>query len=141
MLQGRCAIFQATGPYRPWMTVDVHADAACHVGLLESEQVVNGQRYIARSTETRRYEDICTSIDRVLPELRLDPGPIVDATPERLKARKDEFRSFWARLELRNDRIKAVVPLTFRPLDESIRDCVESLMAVGPAPSPIDGPT
>jgi len=130
MLQGRCEIFQGTGPYRPWMTVDVRDDAACHVGLLEAEHVANGERYLAWSTETRDYEDICMSIDRILPELRHDCGPIVDATPERLKAREQEFRAIWGGLELRNERIKAVVPITFRPLDDSIRDCVESLIAV-----------
>ena len=130
MLRGRCEIFQGTGPYRPWMTVDVRDDAACHVGLLESDRVANGERYLAWSTETRPYEEICTTIDRVLPELRHDPGPIVDATPERLKAREAEFRSIWAGCILRNDRMRAVVPITFRPLDDSIRDCVESLLAV-----------
>lgn len=130
MLQGRCEIFQGSGPYRPWMTVDVRDDATSHAGLLESEQVTNGERYLAWSTEARNYEDICKSIDRILPELHHDCGPIVDATPERLKAREQEFRTIWTGLELRNDRIKAVVPITFRPLDDSIRDCVESLMAV-----------
>jgi nucleoside-diphosphate-sugar epimerase len=130
MLGGRCEIFQGTGPYRPWMTVDVRDDAACHVGLLESDRVANGERYISWSTETRPYEEICTTIDRVLPELRHDPGPIVDATPERFKAREAEFRSIWAGCILRNDRIRSVVPISFRPLDDSIRDCVESLLAV-----------
>jgi cinnamoyl-CoA reductase len=130
MLQGRCEIFQGTGPYRPWMTVDVRDDAACHVGLLESDKVANGERYIAWSTETRNYEDICSSIDRVLPELRHEPGPIADTTPERLKAREAEFRSIWAGCILRNDRIRSVLPITFRPLDDSIRDCVESLLAI-----------
>ena len=65
MLEGRCEIFQGTGPYRPWMTVDVRDDAACHIGLLESDRVVNGERYLAWSTETRDYEDICMSIDRL----------------------------------------------------------------------------
>jgi hypothetical protein len=130
MLQGRCEIFQGTGPYRPWMTVDVRDDAACHVGLLESDRVANGERYIAWSTETRNYEDVCASIDRVLPELRHEPGPIADTTPERLKVREAEFRSIWAGCILRNDRIRAVVPITFRPLDDSIRDCVESLLSI-----------
>ena len=67
----------------------------------------------------------------MLPELHHDPGPIVDTTPERLKAREAEFRSIWAGCILRNDRIRAVVPITFRPLDDSIRDCVESLLAIG----------
>ena len=70
------------------MTVDVRDDAACHVGLLESDKVANGERYLAMSTETRSYEDICASIDRVLPELRHDPGPIVDPSPERWKERR-----------------------------------------------------
>jgi len=130
MLEGRCEIFQGTGPYRPWMTVDVRDDAACHVGLLESAKVVNAERYLAWSTETLDYEDIARSIDRVLPELRHDPGPIADNSPARWKAREQEFRSIWAGLTLRNDRIRAAVPITFRPLDDSIRDCVESLFAV-----------
>jgi dihydroflavonol-4-reductase len=130
MLEGHCEIFQGTGPYRPWMTVDVRDDAACHIGLLESDKVANGERFLAMSTETRSYEDICTSIDRLLPELHHDPGPIVDRSPDRWKARENEFRSIWGGLQLRNDRIRAAVPITFRPLDDSIRDCVESLLAV-----------
>ena len=130
MLQGRCEIFQGTGPYRPWMTVDVRDDAACHTGLLASDRVANGERYIAWSTERRNYEEIVATIDRVLPELGFDPGPIADTTPERHKAREAEFRAIWAGLELRNDRIRSVVPIEFRPLDVSVRDCVESLIAV-----------
>lgn len=130
MLRGRCEIFQGTGPYRPWMTVDVRDDAACHAGLLESDRVANGERYIAWSTERRDYEDVVATIDRVLPELGYDPGPILDRTPDRHKEREAEFRSIWAGLELRNDRIRSVVPIEFRPLDDSIRDCVESLIAV-----------
>lgn len=136
MVQGRCEIFQGTGPYRPWMTVDVRDDAACHVGVLESDRVANGERYIAWSTDRRSYEDVVATIDRVLPELRHDPGPIADNTPERHKAREAEFRAIWGGLELRNDRIRSVVPIEFRPLDDSVRDCVESLLAVaGVTPS------
>jgi nucleoside-diphosphate-sugar epimerase len=140
MVEGRCEIFHGTGPYRPWMTVDVRDDAACHIGLLESDAVANGERYLAWSTETRSYEDICASIGRLLPELRYDTGPIVDPAPDRWKARVDEFRSIWAGLTLRNDRIRAVAPVTFRPLDDSIRDCVESLLAVARVtPNLVDG--
>ena len=130
MLEGHCEIFQGTGPYRPWMPVDVRDDAACHIGLLESDKVTNGERYIAWSTETHDYEEICASIDRVLPELRHDPGPIADNTPERLKAREEEFRSIWAGCILRNDRIRGVLGIDFRPFDDSLRDCVEALLAV-----------
>ena len=130
MLEGNCVIFQGTGPYRPWMPVDVRDDADCHIGLLESELVKNGERYIAFSTDTRNYEDVCSGIDRVLPELRHDPGPVVDESPERIKDREAEFRSIWAGCVLRNDRIRSVTPVVFRPFDDSLRDCVESLIAV-----------
>ena len=40
------------------------------------------------------------------------------------------MRKIWAGCELRNDRIKAVTGVNFRELDESIRDCVESLISV-----------
>jgi nucleoside-diphosphate-sugar epimerase len=130
MLEGRCEIFHGTGPYRPWMPVDVRDDAACHTGLLESDRVANGERYLAWSTERRNYEDIVAAIDRVLPELRYDPGQVADNAPERHRAREAEFRSIWGGLELRNDRIRSVIPITFRPFEDSLRDCVESLIAV-----------
>ena len=116
--------------YRPWMTVDVRDDALCHIGLLESTEVKNGERYIAWSTDARNVEDICADIDRLLPELRHDTPTVTDPFPERIQAREAEFRAIWAQCELRNDRIRAVTGVTFRPLDESIRDCVESLISV-----------
>ena len=118
------------GAYRPWMTVDVRDDAKCHIGLLESVAVSNGERYIAWSTDARNVEDICASIDRLLPELGHDTPEVTDDFPERIQAREEELRKVWAGVELRNDRIRSVVPITFRPLDESIRDCVESLITV-----------
>jgi nucleoside-diphosphate-sugar epimerase len=127
MLLGEC---HQTGAYRPWMTVDVRDDADCHIGLLESVQVRNGERYIAWSTDTRNVEDICASIDRLLPELGHDTPAVSDPFPERIRAREAEMRAIWAQCDLRNDRIRAVVPIEFRSLDESIRDCVESLLAV-----------
>jgi bifunctional dihydroflavonol 4-reductase/flavanone 4-reductase len=127
MLLGR---YEQTGAYRPWMTVDVRDDADCHVGLLESVEVMNGERYIAWSTDARNVEDICASIDRILPELGHDAPSVTDEFPDRIKAREAELRAVWAGLDLRNDRIRAVTGVTFRPLDESVRDCVESLLSV-----------
>jgi len=127
MLTGR--YFQ-TLAYRPWMTVDVRDDADCHVGLLESVAVNNGERYIACSTERRNVEDICASIDRLLPEIRHAAPAVTDPFPERIQAREAEMRAIWAGTEIRNDRVRAVTGVRFRPLDESIRDCVESLLAV-----------
>jgi nucleoside-diphosphate-sugar epimerase len=127
MLLGK---YYQNGAYRPWMTVDVRDDAECHIGLLESVQVQNGERYIAWSTDTRNVEDICASIDALLPELGHATPEITDPFPERIQAREAEMREIWAGCELRNDRIREVVPITFRSLDESIRDCVESLLQV-----------
>ena len=112
------------------MTVDVRDDAECHIRLLESVEVKNGERFIAWSTDTRNVEDICADIARLLPELGHDTPSITDPFSERLKAREAEFRAIWAGAELRNDRIRAVTGVTFRPLDESIRDCVESLLSI-----------
>lgn len=116
--------------YRPWMHVDVRDDAECHIRLLESAEVRNGERYIAWSTETRNVEDVCASIDRLLPELGHDTPDVTDPFPERIQAREAELRSIWAGCELRNERIRKVTGMTFRTFDESIRDCVESLLTV-----------
>jgi dihydroflavonol-4-reductase len=127
MLKGE---IRQNGVYRPWMTVDVRDDAECHVRLLESVGVKNGERYIAWSTDARNVEAIAADIDRLLPELQLAPPVLVDTQPDRLKAREAEFRAIWAGATLRNDRMRAATGITFRPLDDSIRDCVESLIAV-----------
>jgi dihydroflavonol-4-reductase len=127
MLKGKC---EQTGAYRPWMTVDVRDDAECHLRLLESINVKNGERYIAWSTDARNVEAICADIARLLPELNHDTPPVTDPFPDRIKAREAEFRGIWASATLRNDRMRAATGISFRPLDDSIRDCVESLIAV-----------
>jgi len=128
MLTGK--YFQ-NGAYRPWMTVDVRDDAECHIGLLESVDVKNAERYIAWSTDARNVEDICADIDRLLPELGHATPEVTDPHPERIQAREQEMRTIWAGCELRNDRIKNLLGVSFRPLDESVRDCVESLLSIG----------
>ena len=128
MLKGK---YEQNLVYRPWITVDVRDDALCHIGLLESVDVKNGERYIAWSTDMRKVEDICASIDRLLPELNFAIPEVTDNHPDRHKAREAEFRAIWDQIELRNDRVKSVVPINFRPLDDSIRDCVESLISIG----------
>lgn len=122
--------YEQTGAYRPWMTVDVRDTAECHIRLLENGWIQNGERYIAWSAERRNVEDICTSIDRLLPELNFDPPQVTDPFPERIQAREAELRGIWAQAELRNERMRETTGIEFRTLDESIRDCVESLIAV-----------
>ncbi len=118
------------GVYRPWFVVDVRDDALCHIGLLESVHVQNGERYIAWSTESRDVEEVCASIDRLLPELGFDTPEVTNQYPDRHKAREAELRGIWGNAQLRNDRMRAVTGVEFRPMDESIRDCVESLLSV-----------
>lgn len=127
MLTGR--YFQ-NGVYRPWLTVDVRDTAACHIALLENTEVQSGERYIAWSTERRDVEDVCASISRLLPEIGFAGAELVDPFPERLQAREAEFRAIWAGLDLRNNRARDVLGVSFRPLDLSIRDCVESLISL-----------
>jgi nucleoside-diphosphate-sugar epimerase len=112
------------------MTVDVRDDADAHIGLLESPRVANGERYIAWSTDTRPVEQICADIDRLLPELGHLTPAVSDDFPERIREREAEMRAIWAGCILRNDRIRAATGMSFRPLDESLRDCVESLLAI-----------
>lgn len=119
------------GAYRAWFTVDVRDVAEAHIRMLESVNVYNGERFIAWSTETRDVEDICASIDRLLPELGFAGAELVDPLPDKVKAKEAEFRAIWRGCELRNDRIREALDMEFRPLDVSIRDCVESLICVG----------
>ncbi|MFT4796813.1 MAG: nucleoside-diphosphate-sugar epimerase [Candidatus Azotimanducaceae bacterium] len=119
------------GAYRAWFTVDVRDVAEAHIRMLESVNVNNGERFIAWSTETRNVEDVCASIDRLLPELGFAGAELVDPLPDKVKAKEAEFRAIWGGCELRNDRIREALDMEFRPLDISIRDCVESLITVG----------
>ncbi len=128
MLEGK---YYQNGAYRPWMTVDVRDDAECHIRLLEHVDVKNGDRFIAWSTDTRNVEDVCASIDRLLPELGHATPDVTDPFPERIQAREQEMRDIWAQCELRNDRVCRTLNMSFRALDDSIRDCVESLISIG----------
>ena len=127
MLRGECG---QTGVYRPWMPVDVRDDADAHIGLLESPLVKNGERYIAWSTERRNVEEVCADINRLLPEIKHDTPVVTDDFPEGIRRREAEMRAIWAGCILRNDRIRAVTGIEFRPWDDSLRDCVESLLSI-----------
>ena len=122
---------EQNGAYRPWMTVDVRDDADSHIGLLESVTVKNGERFIAWSSDARNVEDIAKDLGRLLPDLGHAVPELVDPFPDHIKAREAEFRAIWALCDLRNDRIRAAAGVTFRPLDESVRDCAESLLSIG----------
>lgn len=116
--------------YRPWFPVDVRDDADCHIGLLESAEVFNGERYIAWSTDAIDVSDVCAGISEVLPELDFRVTDPVEVHPERLQQREARYRELWAGCDCRNDRIRAITGLEFREFDETLRDCVESLISI-----------
>lgn len=118
------------GAYRPWYTVDVRDTAEAHIRLLENIDVNNGERFIAWSTDAPKVEYVHDSIDRLLPEIGFAGATLVDPFPEHVQAKEEYFRAIWAGCELRNDRIREKTGMEFRPVDVSIRDCVESLISV-----------
>ena len=126
--------YPQTDAYRPWMPVDVRDDADCHIGLLESVQVRSGERYLAWAAEMHKVEAIDRRIGRLLPELGRADASVADSQSAETKAKEAELRAIWAGCDLRNDRIRAVTGVEFRPFDESLRDCVESLLAVANVP-------
>ncbi len=128
MLMGKINL--AVHGYRPWHTVDVRDHAACQVGLLESVFVKNGERYLAYSTDRIDLDEVCRSIDRLLPELGYATPDLTENLDEEALRRARERRAIYWSTDLRNDRIRSILPITFRPLDDSIRDCVESLLTV-----------
>jgi nucleoside-diphosphate-sugar epimerase len=129
MLKGECN--PAVHGYRPWHTVDVRDTAFCHMGLLRSVAVANGERYIAYSTDRIDLEDVCRAIDRLLPELGYATPDLTEDLDEEGIARREQRRAVYWGTDLRNDRMRALLGIEFRDLDDSIRDCVESLLTVG----------
>ncbi len=129
MLQGECN--PAVHGYRPWHTVDVRDTAECHIGILESVKVRNGERYIAYSTDKIDVEEVCARIDRLLPELGYATPDLTEDLDEAGLERKLRRKAVYAGTDLRNDRVRAVVGITFRQLNDSLRDMAESLITVG----------
>ena len=131
MLEGRCEIFQGTGPVPP---VDDRRRARRRRLPRRAARERQGRerralpRLVDRDAELRGHLRVDRpGAARAAPRPGPDRRPVARAAG---RSDEDEFRSIWAGLQLRNDRIRAAVPITFRPLDDSIRDCVESLLAV-----------
>jgi len=127
MLEGD---YEQNWVYRPWFPVDVRDNALCHIRMLESIKVKNGERYIAWSTEAWKVEDTCARIAHLLPELNLKVTAPKEVHPERLQAREARYRALWQMADLRNQRMVELTGIQFRSFDESLRDCAESLIAV-----------
>ncbi len=127
MLEGN---YEQNWVYRPWFPVDVRDNALCHIRMLESTKVSNGERYISWSTEVWNVESICARISELLPEINLEVTDPREVHPEKLQARESRYRALWREADLRNERMVELTGISFRSFDDSLRDCVESLIAV-----------
>ena len=65
----------------------------------------------------------------LLPEIRLQVTEPREVHPERLQARESRY-GLWRAADLRNERMAELTGITFRSFDDSLRDCVESLIAI-----------
>ena len=128
MLLGECN--PAVHGYRPWHTVDVRDTAATQIAILESVMVRNGERYIAYNAQRIDVEDVCARIDRLLPELGFATPDMTEDLDEEGLARRTERRAVYFGTDLRNDRTRAL-GITYRDLNDSLRDMAESLISVG----------
>ena len=87
-------------------------------------------RYIAFNAERIDVEEVCARIDRLLPELGYATPDVTEDLDEEGLARKSERKAVYAGTDLRNDRTRAL-GITYRDLDDSLRDMAESLISVG----------
>ena len=85
---------------------------------------------LAERTCCSQVEALAASVARLLPgfDPSLEPE---DTLPPGVQAREAEFKALWGAVDMRNDRVVAATGVAFRPFDETLRDCVESLVAVG----------
>eukprot|EP00746_Dinoflagellata_sp_MGD_P087002 gnl/MRDRNA2_/MRDRNA2_34505_c0_seq1.p1 gnl/MRDRNA2_/MRDRNA2_34505_c0~~gnl/MRDRNA2_/MRDRNA2_34505_c0_seq1.p1 ORF type:complete len:418 (+),score=65.58 gnl/MRDRNA2_/MRDRNA2_34505_c0_seq1:109-1254(+) len=146
--------FSQNFEYRPWWIVDVRDTAEAHVRLLESTHVsfevdaCHRNRYFVCSTNTIKVEDIGSIILKLLPEAHLaingSAVPVDEFGPAYLmtvSSTESEVREVWSTCSLQNQKICKDVAMVFRPLEDSLRDCVESLITVaGIQPKRADEP-
>mgnify|MGYP001258538583 CR=1 FL=1 len=109
------------------LTIDIVSDIACPwcaIGYARLERALTTLKgEIEGQVEWHAFE--------LNPDPNQQPMPIVEALSRKYGRSEAEMRAVWAGCELRNDRIRAVTSVNFRPFDESLRDCVESLITVG----------
>ena len=133
MLLGRYSQ-NVVGAYRPWYTVDVRDVAEAHIRMLERDGLENGERFIAWSTETRNVEDVCASIDRLLPELGFAGATLLIPCPKRSRRARLNFEQSGTAVNCETTVLKPPWVWNFARSTNPIRDCVESLITVGVKP-------
>lgn len=135
--------FRQSYGFRPWWTVDVRDTAEVHVRLLESSVAAGKQdtghscRYFVCSTESIKVEEIGSSIASSLSQACLDMNDLQvygSKTEEEflcsLGMTVEDARKIWAGCILCNEKVCTTLGVTFRRLEDSLRDCAESLISV-----------
>mmetsp|Transcript_141300 Transcript_141300/g.451616 ORF Transcript_141300/g.451616 Transcript_141300/m.451616 type:complete len:356 (-) Transcript_141300:51-1118(-) len=125
--------FPQTFQYRPLWVVDVRDTAAAHLRLLECDGMRAGSRFLAFSGESICVEDIGDRLVALFPELGLTPSrqPAAAGAADAGEAEAEaQAREIWAQCEVRNDKIRNELGLTFRSLDDTLKECAESLLSI-----------
>jgi len=112
---------------RPWMTVDVRDVAEAQILLADSSTVPSGRRFLLANTAKVWPEDIGKHINGLYPSFAAatsvqacdDKNPLQPVSP------------VWDTVQVRNDRVREAIGLSFRSFEESLKDTVDSLIALG----------
>ena len=80
--------------YRPWFPVDVRDNALCHIRMLESTKVKNGERYIAGRPRLGMSSPYAHASMNYFPRLNFRSEPR-EVHPERLQTRESRYRGLW----------------------------------------------
>ena len=109
---------------RPWFTVDVRDVAEAQVRMWESTTVVNGSRYLLTDMTRIHPEDVGHRLNDLFPQY-LATTTLSTTEPQM------PVHPIWDSVQTRNDLARAELKMQFTPLDESLVDCVESVIAIG----------
>jgi len=112
---------------RPWITVDVRDVARAQISLAESSTVQSGSRFLISNATKVWPEDIGKHINGLYPSFAAatdvhahdDDHPLKPVSP------------VWDTVQVRNDRVREAVGISFRSFEDTLKDTVDSLIARG----------
>jgi nucleoside-diphosphate-sugar epimerase len=112
---------------RPWMTVDVRDVAKAHVLLADSSTVQSGSRFLLVNATKVWPEKIGKHINGLYPAFAAATG---------VQACDDEntlqpISPVWDRVQVRSDRVHEEVGISFHSWEDTLKDTIDSLVALG----------
>eukprot|EP00930_Biecheleria_cincta_P007558 TRINITY_DN108795_c0_g1_i1.p1 TRINITY_DN108795_c0_g1~~TRINITY_DN108795_c0_g1_i1.p1 ORF type:complete len:384 (+),score=60.88 TRINITY_DN108795_c0_g1_i1:74-1153(+) len=138
----RQLLFGNTQPEYHAHFVDVRDTAAAHVCALGWTPAEAGdcRRFICCSDNAMKVSELEAQLKRLFPEYKINaaphPGPILQGVlelPLFWRVFLSEFRRAMAlqQFKLDNSRVKSLLANSFRPLDDTLRDTVKSMVDTG----------